>query len=115
MKKKQSKAQVSTPVEQLTPEDSIAHYNAVMIEEIRSTVRTELEGLHTKVDSLENKMGAFRCEVNARFDTVEAAIKVNAQGIRELQTRMNHVEHKIDRIIDRVDDHEERITSLETA
>lgn len=106
--KKKSKATVRTPVEQLQPNETIEHYNAVMIEDIRSIVNTAVEGLNSRMDSLENKIDTLRSEMNARFEIVEAAIKCNAQGIRELREMMHHIIH-------RVDDHEERITGLGTA
>lgn len=135
------KATVTTPVNELTREETIEHYNAVMIEEIRSTIRTELEGIHSRMDSferkmdslekrmdsfenrmdsLENRMDSFRIEVNNRFDMLEAAIKCNADGIRELRVDVNHLKNEttgikdlLIHVIDRVDDHEVRLGRVE--
>ena len=106
--KKKSKAKVTTPVEQLTPDDTIQHYNAVMIEQLNSKIDIIIEGMESMRVSLENKIEGLRNEMNARFEVVEAAIKCNAEGIRELRAMMHQV-------IARFDDHEMRITNLETA
>jgi vacuolar-type H+-ATPase subunit I/STV1 len=117
MKKKQGhgkKARTDTPVEELSKKDTIEHYNAIMIEEIRSVVRAELEGMHSRMDSFEGRLESFRNEVNSRFDLVETAIKCNSQAIRELRNdmdrRFSEMSDKMDHVIDRVDVHEERLT-----
>ncbi len=111
--KKKDGTKSTKPVKDLNEEESIAHYNAIMIEDLRSTIRTELEGLHSKMDSFERRMGSFETRMDsldAKMDKqcglLHTAIRCNADGIRELSAKM-------DRIIDRVNDHEERISQIE--
>jgi hypothetical protein len=111
MKKKQGhgkKARTDTPVEELSKKDTIEHYNAIMIEELNSKIDIVIDGLEATKRELRGEISAFRTEVNNRFDMVEAAIKCNADGIRELKTIL-------DRTIIRVDDHEERLERVEKA
>ena len=102
-------------MEQLTPDDTIQHYNAVMIEDIRSIVDTAVEGLSSRMDSLEGKISSldtkfdsFRKDVEIQFEILGAEVRRNSQGIKELRAIMH-------RIIDNVDSQEERIANLETA
>ena len=84
--KRKSKATIMTPVAELSPNDTIEHYNAVMIEDIRSTVKLLSEGMTTLRSELKGEISSLRTEMNGRFDVVEAAIRCNADPIRELQT-----------------------------
>lgn len=117
---KKRKATVTTPVRELTGNESIEHYNAIMIEEIRSVVRSELEGIHARMDAFENKLESFRIEVNGRFNVVEAAIRCNADAIRELRVDVNRLKNEmtevkgiLNHVANRVDDHEERVGRME--
>ncbi len=101
-KQRSRTAIVDTPVAELTTKQTLQHYNAIMIEEFNSKIDLVLEGMESLRHELRVDMAAFRNEVNSRFDLVEAAIKCNSQGIRELNAKM-------DRLSSRVDDHEERL------
>ena len=139
--KKKSKATIMTPVAELSPSETNVHYSAVMIEEIRSSQKLVIEHmdgvearLERKIEAVDNKLEDFRNEVNlrfkkvdARFDILEAAIKCNADGIRELQKDMKvvktdirelqgdmkEVKSALSRIEPLIDNHEERLNILE--
>lgn len=116
-----------TPVAELSKDDTIAHYNAVLIEHLDSKFDLLIEGFQAFKAEVRSEISAFRNEVYARFDIVEAAIKCNAQAIRELQTDMREVKADIKDlqsdmkevkiglrgINNRLDDHEDRITCLD--
>ncbi len=112
---KKSKATIMTPVAELSPSDTIEHYNAVMIEDIQSSVRLVAEGMDTIRVELKSEISSLRTEMNDRFDVVEAAIKCNADNIREVQTDMKDVKTSLSRIEPRIDGQEERLTELETS
>jgi len=108
------------PVAELSRDDTIAHYNAVMIEELRSSQKAVIEHVDIKIDALDRKLENFRSEVNNRFDIVEAAIKYNSMNIKELQAQMREAGGNIKdlqtsmmRVEGRLDDHEDRIATLE--
>ncbi len=106
--KKKSKARIRTPVEKLTSEDTIQHYNAIMLEQITSKIDIVIEGMESLRRELRGEVAALRNEMNARFEVVDAAIRCNAHGIKELRSMMHQA-------IGRLDGHEVRITNLETA
>ena len=104
-----------TPVAELSRNDTIEHYNAVMIEDIRSSVKLLSEGMTSLRSELKGEISSLRTEMNGRFDVVEAAIRCNADNIRELQNDMKDVKTSLSRIEPLIDEHEERLTRLESS
>jgi chromosome segregation ATPase len=117
--KKKRKATKSTPVKDLNEEESLMHYNAVMAEELRSQMKLLMETVDGRMSTFEQKIDGLRNEMNARFEIVEAAIKVNGQRITNVEAEIQQMEgrlsKKIDTITKRIDNHEDRISPLEQA
>lgn len=113
MRKQKPNARIRTPVEQLGTDDTIQHYNAVLIEDMRSTVDTALEGVYARLDVLDDKITAFdtklesfRKDVEIQFEILGAEVRRNTQTINELRG----VTHQL---IETVDSHEERVERIE--
>ena len=84
---------IDTPVGELGEKDTIMHYNAVMLEEIKSKMELVIEYMATIKHGLEQKIEELRNEMNQRFDALN---------------------YKIDKIATRVDDHETRLVARES-
>jgi hypothetical protein len=129
MKKRKSKraggAKVRTPVEDLTEEETMVHYNAIQLEDIRATMKLilettsatltqqqrqiddfkatmhlVLEGTNAAIVHLQRQFEEFRIEIKKEFDTIGYA--------------MRRMEEKIDRHGIILAEHEARIGTLET-
>ena len=96
---------------------SPAHYNAVIMEGIRSEMQVVVEGMQQTKVELQREIRDFREEVNGRFTIVEAAICKNSADIKELKTEMKSMQtemksmevrlsDKIDASGNRLDEHE---------
>ena len=104
-------------MKKIKPPNEAEHYNAIMIEDLHSKIDLVIEGLELTRRELRAEIKAVRNDVENQFSLVHAAIRCNADGIRELRTDMQHVKNRLDRmedkmdhVIDRVDDHEARLT-----
>lgn len=98
--------------------EKVEQYNAVLLEDIRSKMELVIEVVDSTKTELKGEMRSFKENVNDRFDVLETVVKKNSSNIVGLKTGMKDMEKrlstKIDGIRYRVDDHEERITTLET-
>ena len=105
----------------------IAHYNAILLEEMRSefkavaeAVEFTRESLGTKIDALESRMDRLemrvdRLEVGLRRLETELRREINAVRIelkQEIGSVGEELSAKIDKIGARLDRHEEEITRL---
>ena len=124
--RKPRKATVRTPVAKLSGKETLEHYNGVVLEEILSHVRTMSEGYATIEQKLDTKIESLRTDMNEQFRIVHAVLKIHTEDIKELKTDVAGIKSdmstmesrltaRIDRIGVRQDDHEGRITALETA
>ncbi|MFH0799741.1 MAG: hypothetical protein V2A66_06125 [Pseudomonadota bacterium] len=109
---------VKTPVARLGKEDTIAHYNAVLIEDLKSGMKQVIEGVeHTRV-VLTEKIDSSEQRLSRRLEAVEFAVTKHSGEIKDLRTEMHEMEGRLSAKIDghaaRLDDHETRITTLET-
>lgn len=84
---RKQKATMRTAIEQLGRQDTIEHYNAVMLEEILSTVRTLGEGMAQTEKRLEGKIESFRSETNQHFALIESVLRVHAQEFKVLKVQ----------------------------
>ncbi len=134
------KPTIKTPVKNLKKSETIAHYNAILIENIESNMKAVIESVEATESRLSNEMSEFRKEVNNRFEIVEGVLRIHSRDINELKTdvsglktdvsglktdvsglktEMHEMEQrlteKIDKIVEKVDDHETRIIKLESA
>ena len=130
------KARVDTSVEKLNKKDTIEHYNAVMLEDIKSGIKLIQEGVDSSHVELKNELHEFRDETRMRLTAVEFAVMKNSKDIKSLDQRFDGLDKKVDSvrtelkedmvkmekrlsdkidgIVTHVDDHENRITKLET-
>lgn len=92
-----AKASIKTPVRDLTNRETVEHYNAVLIEEIKDQMKQVLEAVDTSIGGVRQELHDFRRETGQRFDTIETILRNHSKDIA------------------RTDDHEVRITALEKA
>ncbi len=130
MKKKKDrakKAQVDTPLDKLDEKETIMHYNAVLIEALRSEMKLVLERVdaldtkfESKIDTFKNELAskidfvkdALECKFERHFSTLESAIRGLKGDMLDMEQRLSS---KINRIIDRCENHECRLTTLEAS
>jgi len=127
-KVKTKEARVDTPIEELTQKETLMHYNAVLIEEQNSRFKLVMEGLEVlsgKFDALnesvDRRIGALDHKIDVLSESVDRKIgnlseKVDLK-IGCLRDDMLDMERricsKLNRLIERSDNHEYRISALE--
>jgi hypothetical protein len=95
---------VDTPVGELGEKDTIMHYNAVMLEDLKSKMDFIIEYMETMRREFDLKIDALRDEMNQKFDALNYKIdKVEER----LNRRIDDVEARLNR---RIDDVEARLT-----
>lgn len=134
------KATIKTPVKDLKGGETIEHYNAVLLEDIRSKMDSAKVTLKDEMKNLEERLtqeiellktvvhehsGGIRMESlhleMIRNNTKENNLQIVAtnQKIGEISSNMQKMEenlaNKIDKIGSSIDGHETRITALEAA
>lgn len=97
-----TEARVNTPIEELNTKETIMHYNAVLIEEQNSKFQLVLE----RIDVLSDKVDKF----GNRLTTVEQTIRGLKDDMIDMERRICS---KINRLIERDDNHECRLAALE--
>lgn len=108
-----AKSTIRTAFPELGMEDTISHYNAVLIEDLTSSMKQVVEGMeHTRI-SLESKIDDFREEVNRRFETLEAAVTGHSGMLAEQGKTLAGHSGKLDKLQNTVDGHTERLENIE--
>lgn len=102
------------------PRKSPAHYNAILIEELKSEFRGVTEQVQGLREAFEQKLGDAMHEIHGRLDTHELYLKENTKRWEENDKRWDanaawqrECMHVLSRIEDKIDNHEERITAIE--
>ncbi|MFH1873723.1 MAG: hypothetical protein ABH859_00855 [Pseudomonadota bacterium] len=105
------------------------HYNAVLLEDIRSNMQMLAEGMQTMKAELkadiqgvdqrltqEIRLTQHALEkTNDKIDNVRTELKSDIENIRsDMQAMEERLSVKLDRNNDRLEDHETRITALES-
>jgi len=138
--KKQSKATIKTPVKDLNVKETLDHRKIILLEDIQAKMEMVIEVTETTKESIHKEMSEFRSEVNQRFDMIENVVRAHSgqlqdiekqltghgrqltdhgkqlaelkSDVKEIKTTVKHLDEKF---TEKVDDHETRITALETA
>ena len=126
MKKKNRRAKearADTPVKELTEKETLVHYNSVLAEDLNSKMQLVLEcvqamtqrfeSVESRLDSIENRLSIVGQVVQAnsqRLSTVEHALRALKEDMLDMERRICS---KINRIAERCESHECRLTTLE--
>lgn len=117
---KGGKATIRTPVKNLKGKETIEHYNAVLLEDIRSKVEQVAEGVDTTRNELRCEIREFKEDVNDRLTLVDAAIRKHSDAINENTKRIEAMEEQvgqmeirlINAISTRLDEHESKPVNI---
>lgn len=125
--KTQSKTTVKTPVKDLKKGESIEHYNAVLLEEIKSDMKQVIEGMESTKSSIHKEMQEFRGEVNEHFRMTDFAIAKHSEQLQNiekdvstlksdvstLKSDVKEIKTTVKRMEEKFDSHETRLTTVE--
>lgn len=103
-------ARVNTPIGELDQKETLMHYNAVLSEEIRSKLDLVLESVEESRRETNGKIDSLREYVDRRFSTIELAFRGLKDDSIDMERRICS---KLNRVIERTDNHEYRLTALE--
>jgi hypothetical protein len=102
---------IDTPVGELGEKDTIMHYNAVMLEDLKSKMELVIEFMETvgselkrEIAQLDRKIEDLRAEMNLKFD----ALNFKIDKVEERLTL------RIDKVAARLDDHDTRLVAIES-
>ncbi len=123
-------ARMDTPVEQLGEKETLVHYNAVLLEDLKSTLQLVLEAVQANADRITSLEQAVRANTD-RITSLEQAVRANTDRITTLENavrglkddlldmdrRMTDMERRIcsriDLIAERCDGYDRRFATLE--
>jgi chromosome segregation ATPase len=76
---------IKTPLDKLNKGEKIEHYNAVLLEDLKSDMKAVIDGMESTKVTLRREMQEFRSEVNQRFDTIEFVVRQHSSDINDLK------------------------------
>ena len=86
--KKPSKVTIKTPIEKLNKNETIEHYNAVLLEDIKSKMELVIEGMEITKESIHKEVSEFRCETNQRFDMIEGIVREHSGQLQNIEATL---------------------------
>lgn len=109
--------------------ETIAHYNAVLIEDLRSEFKFVVEHVSSLSDRLDKKFDEQEVKFNERFNIIEAILQdhscrwqendkrweENHAYLREMLKLLNRTIDDQDALSQRVDAHDRDLSTLKTA
>ncbi len=120
------------------PSETVEHYNAILLEDIKSKMELVIEGMQTVETRLTCRMDGMETRLMGEIDMLKLAVTVHSGEIKELRSEVKDIRSevkdirsevkdikfemqavetrlsdKIDKWDTRWDDHEDRITALE--
>ena len=116
--KERQKGLVDTPLEQLGEKETLMHYNAVLMEDIKSKFDLMIEGAESMRVEFDQRLTAIKADFDSlriymdrRFSMLEKALHSLKEDLIELEHRMNS---RIDGVSDRCSKFDGRLTHLES-
>ncbi|GEM_PF-3063488 len=92
----------------------IQHYNAVLIEALKSDFRAVTEGMNGMEVRLVRRMDETDQKNEKRFDDIEAILRLHTHKFEENDKRWESNEKRLDRIDGRLTNVEVRLTGVES-
>ncbi len=98
------------------------HYNAVLLEEIRSQMNVVIETTEVTRETLEAKIEEVRTELKQEIQITQMAVKANSVKLQEHDQRFDNLEkdvkeikQKLEGVVEKIERHDEEITFLKSA
>ena len=91
-------ATIRTPVAELTGEETLVHYNTILLEEVRSMMKFVLEALESLRSEFHATLEASRREINQRLDVHEAVLRKHSDDIRGIKDDIRGIKADIEDI-----------------
>ncbi len=83
-----SKATTRTPVKNLKPDETIEHYNAVLLEDIRSKMQQVIEGMDSTKTEIKRELGEFRAEANEHFEMLDTVVREHSGQLQNIERQL---------------------------
>ncbi len=117
--REKGKGRIDTPTEELDEKDTIMHYNAVLLEELKSKMDFVIEFMTASVSQLNRKIDALDYKVDMMAIEFDKKLLASEERLtRQFDAKLDAMEERltarIDRIAIRLDDHEGRIATVES-
>ncbi len=106
-----AEARADTPVDELGEKETLMHYNAVLLEDLKSKMELIIEWMQ----AIELRFNVTFEAIDKRFDAIDARFLTLEAAVRGLKGDIMILDAKFDRLVPRVDNHEHRISALEQA
>lgn len=114
-------------IDELSQKETIAHYNAVMIEELRSQFKFVIEKSEGVEERTRQLINELHQKTEERFDDVDLVLRKHSEMFVQVDQRFDRLvkkvdghdqrfeslEHKFDRLEKKVDGHDQRFDTLE--
>ncbi|MBU4484250.1 hypothetical protein KKA47_02385 [bacterium] len=109
MKKRTKEATIKTEVKNLSGKETIEHYNAILIESLKSEMKGVIEVVEESEAKSEKRDRELLKEMNQRFGTVEAALTHHTHEIKGLKSEVIGVQTEIKGLTKKVDENTKKI------
>ena len=108
------KAKLRTPVANLNEKDSIEHYNAILIEEIQSSMKAVIETVHLSQEQTNRKFEKIETRMDQNHEDLKVAIAHNSTGIAKNGMAIEENTTAIKQLDSKVDANTKAIKQLDT-
>ena len=99
---KKQKATTLTPIDQLNKAETIQHYNAVLIEDLKSQFKMVIERSEGAEERTRQFIEELHTKTQERFDNVDLVLRHHSELFEEMDERFNKVDQRFDRLESRV-------------
>lgn len=110
----------ATPVKDLSQGEEIQHYNAILIEEIRSEMKMVVEHVTTSEERIMARMDERFLEVDQSFDDVRRILSYHTELFRKnderwqknderwqkAEIKLDQIASKLDAVVEKVEKHD---------
>lgn len=101
--------------------ENVAHYTAVLVEDLKDQFKFVIEHVSGMEERLIKRMDTRFSEHDARFDVIDMVLKGHSQSLQKIdsrldgvESRLGKVESKLDHVIKKVERHDDDIRFLKS-
>jgi len=113
MSKKTKKATIKTPVKELRKGETIEHYNAVLLEDIKSKMELVIEGMEGTRVSLKEDMSNLDRKLTGEIELLKGVAHRHSSGIDMLVVAQNSTSNNIKELALQTVENSQKIETLQ--
>lgn len=112
-KTKMKKDKQSKDKRRTSEKETVAHYNAVLIEGLKSDFRFVIEGLEGLRSELKQGMNEKFAEVDENFHTIRLVLQSHSRQFEKIDQRFEQIDHRFEKVNQRFDQIDQRFDQID--